>query len=461
MSEAVQTSQGNPLHLKKVLTLWDLIFYGLILIQPTAPIPLFGVAQKLSNGHTVTVILVAMLAMVVTAVSYGRMAAVYPSAGSAYTYVGRAINPHLGFLVGWAMLLDYILQPLLNVVWISAALHSRYLYNVPYFLIALAVIVLMTALNLNGIKTSARTNKLLMLTMCIVLVGFFYLAIRYLFHMDRWAGIFSTEPFYDPKTFDPHLIWGATSFAALTYIGFDGITTLSEDVKNPRRNVLLATVLVCVITGILSGAEVYLGQRIWPNWHTFANLETAFMDVCNRVGGTVLFQAMGGILILAALGSGITGGLGAARLLFGMGRDGVLPRKFFAHLSPRSSTPVYNILLIGAVAYFGAIGLNYIGNAYEHAGELLNFGAFLAFMGVNLSVFWHFTILKRKERKPQLLADTLLPLLGLVFCAMIWLNLNIIAKVAGGIWFAVGLTYLCISTRGFTKAPKAIDFSES
>jgi amino acid transporter len=279
--------------------------------------------------------------------------------------------------------------------------------------------------------------------------------------MDRWAGIFSTEPFYDPKTFDAHLIWGATSFAALTYIGFDGITTLSEEVKNPRRNVLLATVLVCVFTGVLSGAEVYLGQRIWPNWHTFSNLETAFMDVCNRVGGPFLFQAMGAILILAALGAGITGGLGAARLLFGMGRDGVLPRKFFAHLSPVSNTPTYNILLIGAVAYLGALGLNYIGNAYEHAGELLNFGAFLAFMGVNLSVFWHFTILKRKERKPHIFADTVLPLLGFGFCALIWLNLNIIAKVAGGIWFVIGLVYLCISTRGFTRGPKAIDFTES
>jgi amino acid transporter len=461
MSEAVQTSQGKPLHLKRVLTLWDLIFYGLVLIQPTAPIPLFGVAQKLSNGHTVTVILVAMLAMVVTAVSYGRMAALYPSAGSAYTYVGRAINPHLGFLVGWAMLLDYVLQPLLNVVWISAALHSRYLYSVPYSLTALVVIAFMTALNLNGIKTSARANKLLILAMCVVLCGFFYYAIRYLFHMDHWAGIFSTEPFYDQKTFDPHLIWGATSFAALTYIGFDGITTLSEDVKNPRRNVMLATVLVCVFTGILSGAEVYLGQRIWPNWHTFSNLETAFMDVCNRVGGPILFQAMGAVLILAALGSGVTGGLGAARLLFGMGRDGVLPRKFFAYLSPKSNTPTYNIVLIGAVAYLGALGLNYLGNAFEHAGELLNFGAFLAFMGVNLSVFWHFTILKRKERKPQMLADTVLPLLGFGFCALIWLNLNIVAKIAGGVWFAIGLTYLCISTQGFTRSPKSIDFTES
>jgi len=219
--------------------------------------------------------------------------------------------------------------------------------------------------------------------------------VHFLFHRGRWSALFSVAPFYDAATFNVRRIWGATSFAALTYIGFDGITTLSEDVENPRRNVLLATVLVCFLTGLLSGAEVYLGQRIWPNWHTFPNLETAFMDICHRVGGPILFEAMGVILILAALGSALTGGLGAARLLFGMGRDGVLPRGFFAHLHSETNTPTYNILLIGAVAWVGAVGLNYVGSAYEHAGELLNFGAFLAFMGVNLSSFWHFALLRK------------------------------------------------------------------
>jgi putrescine importer len=459
MPENLQAPQSDAFRLRRVLTLSDLIFYGLILIQPTAPIPLFGVAQKLSNGHTVTVILLAMLAMVVTAFSYGRMAAVYPSAGSAYTYVGKAINPHLGFLVGWAMLLDYILQPLLNVIWISVALHSRYIHQIPYPVVALVVVVFLTVLNLTGIKSSAQINKLLLFAMCSVLAVFFYFAIRHLFHLDGWGGIFSTQPFYDPKTFNPRYIWGATSFAALTYIGFDGITTLSEDVENPRRNVLLATVLVCVLTGIFSGIEVYLGQRIWPDWHTFPNLETAFMDVCRRVGGTGLFEAMGIILLLAALGSGLTGGLGAARLLFGMGRDGVLPRSFFAHLQPKTNTPTYNIILIGAVAYVGAVVLNYVGNAYEHAGELLNFGAFLAFMGVNLSVFWQFAILMRKERKPRIAADIVVPLIGFAFCAFIWWNLNTLAKTVGGIWFLLGFLYLILTTRGFRKTPKVIDFS--
>ncbi len=450
----------TPARLKKVLSLWDLIFYGMVLIQPTAGIPLFGVAQKLSNGHMVTTIFVAMFAMMITAFSYGRMAAVYPSAGSAYTYVGRTLNPHLGFMVGWAMLLDYVLQPLINVVWISAALHSRYISEVPFPLIALGVTIFITALNLIGIRSSARANKLLLFAMCIVIALFFVLGIRFLYHHGQWAALFSVAPFYAPSTFSMHKIWGATSFAALTYIGFDGITTLSEEVENPRRNVLLATVLVCLFTGLLGGAEAYLGQRIWPNWHTFPNLDTAFMDVCRRVGGPFLFQAMGAILILAALGSALTGGLGAARLLFGMGRDGVLPRGFFAHLHSETNTPTYNIILIGAVAWSGAVALNYVGSAYEHAGELLNFGAFLAFMGVNLSSFWHFGLL-RKEGKRRILADIALPLFGFAFCASIWWNLNILAKIVGGIWFLAGFFWLGMTTNWFRKTPKMIDFSET
>jgi amino acid transporter len=451
---------GSAIRLRRVLTLWDLIFYGMVLIQPTAPIPLFGVAQKLSDGHTVTTILIAMLAMVITAVSYGRMAAVYPSAGSAYTYVGRTINSHLGFLIGWAMLLDYVLQPLLNVVWISVELQSRYVRSIPFPIIALVVVVLVTMLNLIGVKSSARANKLLLAAMCIVIAAFFIVAIRFLFDRGGWGGLFAVAPFYEPSTFNLRHIWGATSFAALTYIGFDGITTLAEDVENPKRNVLLATVLVCVLTGALSGAEVYLGQRIWPDWHLFPNLETAFLDVCHRVGGAALSQAMGAILLIAALGSALAGGLGAARLLFGMGRDGVLPRRFFAYLRPETNTPTFNIVLIGAVAYIGAISLNYIGNAYEHAGELLNFGAFLAFMGVNLSAFWHFGLRSRSGSR-RMLADVLLPLFGCAFCASIWWNLNGVAKTVGGVWFLVGLVYLAIATRLFRRAPKTMDFTES
>src|SRR2546421_1716440 len=208
MSESPRTSPSLPVpHLRRVLTLWDLVFYGIVLIQPIAPVPLYGVAQKLSNGHFATIILIAMFAMMITAVSYGRMAALYPSAGSAYTYVGRGLNPHLGFLAGWAMFLDYLLQPLINTIWISTALHERYMRSVPFFAWAAIIAGIITLLNLRGIRSSARANKVLLFFMFIVIGFFIVLAVRYLFYSQGLRGLFSIQPFYDPKTFNSHRIW--------------------------------------------------------------------------------------------------------------------------------------------------------------------------------------------------------------------------------------------------------------
>jgi len=461
METSASAASSAP-RLRRTLTLWDLIFYGIVLIQPIAPVPLYGVAQKLSDGHFVTIILIALFAMLITAVSYGRMGALYPTAGSAYTYVGKGLNPHLGFLAGWAMILDYVLQPLINTVWISTALHERYVQQVPFVVWALLIAGIMTILNLIGVKTSANTNKVLLAVMTVVVAAFIVLAIKFLYGGQGWAGLFSLQPIYDPKTFDWTKIRTATSFAALTYIGFDGVTTLAEDVENPKRNVLLAVVLTCIFAGVCSGVEAYLGARVWPDWRSFPEETTAFMDICRRVGGVFLFNAMGVILIVAAFGSGLTGTLGAARLLFGMGRDGVLPKKFFGYLKPGSSTPTYNILLIGGVAFAGAELLYHIGNAYEHAGELLNFGAFLAFTGVNLACFWQFTVLaQRKGVKWRIVQDAVLPLTGFLVCGYIWWNLNHLAKTVGGIWFAIGILYVGYKTNWFRSAPVMIDFSDN
>jgi putrescine importer len=423
------------------------------------------VAQKLSDGHFVTIILIALFAMLITAVSYGRMGALYPTAGSAYTYVGRGLNPHLGFLAGWAMILDYLLQPLINTVWISTALHERaaslHIPQLPFVFWAAIIASVMTVLNLAGVKSSSRANKVLLAVMSFVVVWFIWQAVRYLYFGQGWAGLFSIQPLYDPKTFNPNMVLTATSFAALTYIGFDGVTTLAEDVENPKRNVLLAVVLTCLFAGVCSAVEAYLGARIWPDWRSFPNLETAYMDICRRVGGTLLFGAMFVILGVAAFGSGLTGTLGAARLLFGMGRDGVLPRKFFGYLKPGSGTPTNNILLIGGLSFVGAVLLNYVGSAYQHAGELLNFGAFLAFIGVNFACFWQFSVRRQAGKEMNVLRDAVLPLLGFAACAVIWWKLPHLAKIVGGIWFAIGLLYVGYKTNWFRSAPVMIDFSDN
>lgn len=439
--------------LRRVLTLWDLILYGIILIMPIAPVPLFGVVQKLSNGHAVTTILLGMVAMGLTAFSYGRMAALYPTAGSAYTYVARGLHAHLGFLAGWAMFLDYLLVPLICTIY-GALTMQRILPAVPYGVWVVAFAMTMTVVNLRGIKATARVNFGLMLIMCGVVLAFFFLAARYLLHMQGWQGLISPAPFYNPRTFNLHAIGTATALAALTYGGFDGVTTLAEEVHNPRRNVLLATVIVCVFTGVFGGLQVYLAQRVRPDYHSFPQLETAFMDVSRDVGGAGLFDAMAAILILANVGCGLAGQAGVSRLLYGMGRDRALPR-WFGYLSPSRGTPDFNICLAGALALGGAFFLD-----YERCGELINFGAFLAFMGVNAAVIRQFVFVGQLGHRRNLLGDALAPALGFLFCLAIWLSLATPAKILGGAWFFIGIAYDAWLTRGFRRAPVLSGFGE-
>lgn len=445
------TGDGPAPHLKRVLKIQDLVFFGLVLIQPIAPVGIFGLSCQLSRGHAATTILVAMVAMSLTALSYGRMAALYPSAGSAYTYVGRGLGAHLGFLAGWAMFLDYLLIPLINIVYGSLTL-QRLIPMVPYAVWVVLLAVATTALNLRGVKATARANTMLLAVMCLVVAGFVVLAIRYLALKAGWAGVFSVKPIYDARTFNWSAIATATSLAALTYIGFDGVTTLAEEVKNPKRNVPMATVLVCLLTGLFSVVEVYLAQMAWPDYSTFTNPETAFMDVTRLVGGAGLFQAMGLVLILACLGSGLAGQAGLARLLYGMGRDGVLPQRVFGHLSPGSNIPSYNIVMTALLGLAGALVV-----PYERAAELLNFGAFLAFMGVNLAAIREYAFRRPGGRKPQVLLDVFAPGLGFLVCLVIWLSLPRPAKLAGGAWLALGIAYLAVITRGFRKAPARLD----
>ncbi len=382
------------------------------------------------------------------------MASLYPSAGSSYTYVGNGLNSYIGFMAGWAMFLDYIIVPIINTVYACLTL-QRLVPSIPFLIWVVLFVFIITFLNLRGIRTMARSNEILLFIMCVVIAIFILLGINYIFHAQGWSGLFSYKPFYNPEAFDLGAIMTATSFAALTYIGFDGVTTLAEDVKNPKRNMLLAPILVCLFTGLFSILQIYIAQQIWPDYNTFPNLETAFFDVAALVGGKLLFNAIAVILFIACLGSGLAGQVGAARLLYGMGRDGVIPGKIFSHLDSKSGTPSYNIIIMGVLTVIGSMVLS-----YQSAAELLNFGAFIAFMGVNVATFRQFFFLRPSGEKRNIFSDAVLPLLGFLVCFLIWISLPIPAKIMGGLWFLIGLVYFFIKTRGFKQKPIVLDFKD-
>lgn len=423
--------------LRQALGLWDLIFYGIVVIQPTAPMPAFGVVSERAHGHVVSAILIAMLAMLFTAISYGRMARAYPSAGSAFAYVGQEIHPTLGYVAGWGMVMDYLLNPLVCTI-LCAQLARNFVPELPYAIWPLFFAALFTGLNLFGIHTSARINGVLAIAMGAVIAVFFIAAARYVFgHPHNDAGFF-LRPFYDAKTFQVGSLLGGTSLAVLTYIGFDGISTLSEEAKNPKRDILLATVLVCLITGLLAACEVYAAQLIWPASKPFPNVVTAFVDVAGLAGGARLLALINGTLLVATIGSGMGSQLGAARLLYAMGRSNVLPKSFFGALDPVRHIPRNNVLFSGAFALLGALTLT-----FARGIELLNFGALLAFMAVNIAALVRY-FFRAPHRQ---LANLLAPVCGFLICFFLWWNLSTPAKIAGALWLLAGTVYGFLRTR--------------
>ena len=433
--------------LKRSLRFRDLVLYGIILIQPTAPMPSFGVIYQEARGHVVTAILCALVAMLFTSISYGRMARVYPQGGSAFMYVGRELHPSLGYITGWCMAMDYILNPLICTIWCSKAAQN-FLPEVPYVLWAIFFAGLFTVLNLRGVETSARLNAMMAAALGVVIVLVVASITRYLLKMPHQPGSFYTTPFYDPSTFSSTRLFRGTSIAILTYIGFDGISTLTDEAKDPARNIPRAIVLTCLITGVLASIEVYLAQLVWPRGMAFPDIDTAYVSIAGRAGGVFMFGLVNASLLLATIGSGMASQLGAARLLLAMGQDGAIPGKFFGAVHPKNRIPRNNVLLIGAICLAGALVFS-----YQLGTELLNYGALLAFMGVNVAsavLAW------RTARLQQWLA-ILSSLIGFAVCFFIWLNLGHLARIAGTAWAVIGIACWALYGRksGMGKAPVA------
>ena len=445
MAGPTTTTLSTP-RLRRALTLSDLILYGVIVIQPVAPMSVFGVLSQRGHGHVVTTILIAMVAMLFTAISYGRMARAYPSAGSAFTYVGQEINPALGYVTGWSMVMDYMLNPMICIIWISQQAHD-FAPGIPYWGWAIFFALVFTGLNIQGVKTSARVNTALAMGMGVVIAIFFVAAARYIFGVPHGGPGFFTRPFYDPQMWNAKAVLGGTSIAVLTYIGFDGISTLSEEAENPRRNILLATVFTCLVIGILSALEVYAAQLVWPASQPYPNVDTAFTYVAGRAWRP-LFAVVGFTLVVANFGSGMGAQLGAARLLYGMGRSKALPQSFFGVVDPKRRVPRNNVLFVGGLALAGAFLLPAVAGAatgYELGANLLNFGALIAFMGVNAAAFVRY-YLREQEKK---LVNLVPPVLGFFICFLLWWNLSTKARVFGALWMAVGIAFGAWKTRGF------------
>jgi putrescine importer len=460
MAEPSEKNGSDSPGLKKVLTLWNLICIGVVIIQPVAPMGVFGVISNKAQGHVVTTILIAMIAMLFTAISYGKMARVYPSAGSAYTFVGREIHPSFGYITGWSMLMDYVLNPLICVAFCSKAA-MNIVPEIHFYVWVLFFAFLFTFLNLRGVNTSARMNEMICIALLVVVGIFFVAAARFVWGMHTCGPGFFTDPFYNPHTFKVNNLFAGTSIAVLTYIGFDAISNFSEEAKDPKRDILRATVLVCLVIGVLSAVEVYAAQLIWGSGpFPQDQVESAFALVSKQAGGMVLFHIINFSLLVANMGSGMGAHLAAGRLLYGMGRGNALPRKIFGVIDPVNHIPRNNIIIIGVFVLLGVCSMELCssklgGGTYEVGVQMLNFGALIGFMGVNASSIAYYYV-KASEKN---LGNLFPPLLGFFICGYLWLMLSTPAKIIGGILMAIGFTYGYIKTKGFRSELISFDYT--
>jgi len=448
-------AQADGVGLKRVLGTRDLILFGVTMMFPLAPIAVYLDVTGATGGHMAMAYVVAMVAMMFTALSYGAMAGAFPKAGSTYTFTRNGLNQYLGLLAGWSIMLDYLLFPTLNYI-ILAYLASTLIGGVDYWVWVIGAIAIVTFFNLVEVKWLARISAILVLV-CIVVIAWFVLAsVGFLAGGHGEGTVVSTKPFFgDGLTVD--MLLAGTAIACLSYLGFDAISTLAEETRNPGRSVSIAMVVAVGIVTVLFIVQAYFAQLVHPDFTNLPGGPDAFTQIFRDAGGEVLAKVLAIAVVTAAIANGIDATGGASRLLYGMGRDGVLPKRIFGYLWPRSATPVINVAIIAVVSVLLAT------KDLSIIIAMINFGALFAFFLVNLAVISHFVVRGGRRAPAELLRYLVVPVVGAVVMIWLWFNLQStswiinlkapsdILLAAPVIWLGLGILYIVLVSRFFTK----------
>ena len=449
MTEPVTSDQPNKATLDRSLGLRSVVLFGLAYMAPMIVLGTFGAIAEQTKGAVPSAYLLALVAMLFTAYSYGRMASTFPVAGSAYTYVRKAIDARAGFLVGWATLLDYFFLPM--VIWLLGATYLQQGFpSVPLWLWVAGFVVLTTILNVVGIRVADKATFILMTFQILVIIAFVVLSLRSVYTAGGGAGAwFSLVPFSnDATTFGA--IAGGAGIAAYSFLGFDAVTTLTEETVEPRRTMPRAIMLVALLGGVIFAGVTYATQLVHPGF-AFADADSAAFEIAKAIGANLFAAIFLAGFVVTQFASGIAAQASVSRLLYAMGRDRVLPEKVFAYLQPRFRTPAIGIGICGLAGFIGlALDVN-------TAVSFINFGAFLAFTSVNVCVIALYWRSRRAEKRLGLLGFVVLPTVGAIIDLYLLWNLSGTAKVLGGSWLVLGIVYLAVLTRGFRRPPPEID----
>ncbi len=447
MSDVAEVTEGR---LRRALGLPSLVLFGLVYMVPLTVFTTYGIVTQTTGGRLSVAYLVTLAAMVFTARSYAKMAVAYPVAGSAYTYTQKSFGAPVGFLAGWSLLLDYLFLPMINYLVVGIYLHAA-VPAIPSWVFVVLSIVGVTLLNIVGIVSVARANFVIIAVQTIFIVTFLVLACSKVFSMgtiDLMAPIHGDG---SATGFSPVL--SGAAILCLSFLGFDAVSTMAEETKDPKRSVPRAIMIATMAAGVIFVVLSYLGQLVFPS-NQFADVESGSLDLMLTAGGQFLQTFFTAAYVAGAIGSAIASQASVARILFAMGRDGILPRPIFGYVSPRFATPVYAILVVSAVSLLATV------ISLTTLASLISFGALVAFSVVNLSVIKHYFVDRNERDGAQVISNLVLPVIGFLLTVWLWTSLSGLTLVIGLCWLAVGFVWLAGVTRGFQRPTPVLDLKE-
>ena len=444
VTPTVSTGEG---HLKRALGVPALVLFGMVYMVPLTVFTTYGIVTQLTGGRLSVAYLVTLAAMVFTARSYARMSAAIPVAGSTYAYTQRTFGAPVGFLAGWSLLLDYLFLPMLNYLLIGVYMNAA-IPAVPNWVWILGSIVVVTVLNIIGIVSVARANFLLLALQGIFIVVFVVMAFLTITKVG-------TVDFMAPFTGDGSVggsspIFAGAAILCLSFLGFDAVSTLSEEAKDPTRTVPKAIMIATIVCGLIFFGLSYVSQLVFPS-NQFADVDSGSLDVMTAAGGQFLNTFFTAAYIVGCIGSALTSQASVARILYAMGRDGIMPRKVFGHVSLRFATPTFAILVVSVISLVAIwIDLGFL-------ASIVSFGALIAFSAVNLTVIKHYFV---DAGDKNVFNNVVLPGIGFLLTAWLWTSLSWLTLEVGFIWLAIGVIWLAVVTRGFQRPTPVLAFEE-
>ena len=426
------------------MKLHHLVIFGVAFLTPMIAYTIYGVIATASHGVESGSICFAVIAMMFTALSYGHMAKAFPAAGSTYTYTRKAINAKLGVVAGWIVLLGYVFFPM--AIWlIGASYFSAAVPAVPSWVWLIGFIIVTSLINIVGVEVGSKINFIMVSIQVVIIVAFLIFTIKAITEGMGEGTLASFSPFYNPDIDFSYTVAGAAA-ACYCFLGFDALTTFTEDTIDPTKNIPRSIILTLLVCGAIFLVVTYFTHLVHPSFD-YPNPDNAAYDIAKQVAPSIC----GGIFLIGTIAGQFAAGLSAqasgARLLYAMGRDGVLPKKFFGNLNHKTQTPVNAIILTGVVALF-AVFLD-----VTKATAYINFGGFVAFFFVNISVIVYYFVKQKQRSVKGFFLYLVFPVLGALLCLYLLVHLDKIAIILGCAWTVAGIIYLLVLTKGLKEEP--------